>query len=141
MTEVATKAVVAWGTAYYRQNDAGGWDEILEITDFGDGPQMVAEEKDVSHSNSPGMVREFKRTWRNPNEFTIQKNWDATDPITTLLFADEASGDTRNFKAVYSNGEGDIFPAYVKQVKKMAPLDGVLQIGIVLRVAGATTSI
>lgn len=110
--------------------------EIPECTTI-PGPAGTSDELDFTHLRSSGGYREFKQSFKNTDDMTLECNYIPGDPVQSGLRADFLSGVVRSFVKHYPDTSTDAFDAYVKSASTPAAVGDKLKFTVTLRITGA----
>lgn len=142
---MSSNAILAQGTIIARETSPGSgtYTTIAEAKSI-DGPGIDRDEIDVTHQQSPSKHREFIAGLRDSGEISFDVNYnpnDATHNAATGFLSRQVSGVVENYRLTFPSSPpvSYIVPAFVKSAKPTAPVDNVLGMAVVLRVASAPT--
>lgn len=150
---VRTKAIAAIGTLLQAsdQPDSGtddpgehAYTTLAEVRDI-NGPEMTAEEIDVTNHSTEGFFAEFIAGLLDAGTIAFDMNMIQSDPTQALALADYLARFRRWYHLVFPididetpvNDRTVEFMAYVQRHAFSAPVRDALTKGMVLRVVGA----
>lgn len=138
MAEHATQAVTGRGTLVQRGGvaDTDAFETISEVIGW-TPPQVVTDEIEATHSESPDGFKEYIQGLKDGGECTVDVNW-RPDIRTThaSLKADLASGELRYYRFVLpSSIETITFRGFVKGIARKGGPNAKLEATITWRVS------
>jgi len=101
------------------------------------GPAGTSDELDFTHLRSTGGYREYKQSFKDNDDMTLECNYIPGDATQAALRALYLSGDVTGFVKHYPDGSTDAFDAYVKSASSPAAVGDKLKFTVTLRVTGA----
>ncbi len=110
--------------------------EIPECTTI-PGPAGTSDEIDFTHLRSVGGYREYKQSFKDNDDMTLECNYIPGDPVQANLRAAYLSGTVTNFVKHYPDNSTDAFSAYVKSASSPAAVGDKLKFTVTLRITGA----
>lgn len=116
---------------------------VAEVKDF-DGPSLDRNTYEVTHHSSPNRWREFIPGLRDAGETSFTLNWipsDTTQDRTTGLLSHYLDDQIHNYRIIYpdSGAEQITFPGIMTAFEPSAPVDGVLEAEVTIKIAGEPT--
>jgi len=138
-----SSAVSSFGTLL-QIGDGGSPSEtfttIAEVLDI-DGPSYTSDTEEVTSHSTVGGYKEYIRTLKDGGDVTFPMNF-FQDPTQTALWDAYESGERTNFKIIYPLPGVDntvTFAAFVTDIGGSAPVQGILQRNVTLKVTGQAT--
>lgn len=112
--------------------------QIANIKDFS-GFDGSASEIDVTNLSSA--AKEFRLGLVDPGQFTINIDYDPTNPGHIALRARQVSGVLSNFQLTLPNLSVITFSGYVKKFSLAGGVDAVAKTAVDIRISGAVTGL
>lgn len=145
---MATQAIAAIGTLLKAGDSASpeAFTTLAEVRDI-DGPNMTAEEIDVTNHSTTGNFAESIPGLLDAGSLTFSYNWVYSDASQQLLESDYLARTRRNYQLVFPVDAAGTsvadrtwqFLAYVQNLGASAPVRDALTRPTTLRVVGAPT--
>ena len=139
----ATNATTSFGIQFQRGDGATPTEAFTTIAEVKDteGPNMSRNTHDASHHGSPGGYMEFIGGMRDGGEITFTLNWVPSDTGHAALRTDFDANARRNYRLIYpdSGSETITFPGLVTELSPTAPVDGLLEADVTIKVCGQPT--
>ena len=142
---MVTSAISSFG-AILRVGDGGGTEVFTAIAELKDlsGPNKALATQEATTHASPGKAREFISTLVDNGEVSATLNFlitNATHDWLTGLMGDLDDGTRRNFQLQFPDAGTTTaaFSAFVTQFNPSAPVDGILEAEITLKLTGLIT--
>lgn len=131
-------AISAQGT-YLTIGDGASPEQFTEIPECKTipGPAGTSDELDATHLRSTGGYREYKQSFKDNDDMTLECNYVPGDPVQASLRADYLTGVVRHFVKHYPDNSTDAFSAYVKSASSPAAVGELISFTVTLRVTGA----
>lgn len=133
---------IGWGTEFHLHNGT----QLIELEGVFNVtiPEATADDVEITHYKSPNKVREFMSGLKDLGEFTVEMNFVAGSPTDLLCQAAFGDGDTRPFKTVLPDDEGEPAweiegTAYAKGYTRNIPVDDRMTAQITFRAASAAS--
>lgn len=106
-----------------------------------DGPNLSAEEVDVTTHDSAGDYRETLPTFLDAGELSFDMLYDPANAVQELLLAAYESKQLTDFKLIFKDTGATewAFSAFVKGFTPSNPLEDASMASVVLRISGAIT--
>lgn len=139
----ATNAISSFGTQFLRGDGATpteAFTAIAEVKDI-DGPSMSREAHDASTHGSPGGYAEFVGGLRDGGDISFTLNLDPADTGFQDLRNDYEDNAPHNYQIIFpdAGAETVTFPGLVTDFSFSAPVDGILELEVTIKVAGQPT--
>lgn len=126
--------------------DPSQYTTIHEVRDF-DGPDMSADDEDVTFHDSGEKVRQFIQGLKDHGTVSFTVGWDPSDSTlnnTNGLLADYTNGvNDRDYVFVPASDPGDgshsiFFQGYINAFNPSNPVDGAMTADVTIKVNGGT---
>ena len=88
---------------------SGVYFELEEVTNVVP-PSATTEQVDVTHMKSPGRYREFKSSYSDAGEISVEMNHVPGSATHLFIMAWQAASDTRSTQIVYPDGQTHTTP-------------------------------
>lgn len=110
--------------------------EVPECTTI-PGPAGTSDEIDFTHLRSTGGYREYKQSFKDNDDMTMECNYIPGDPVQAAIRAAYLAGTVIDWVKHYPDGSTDAFSGYVKSASSPAAVGDKMGFTFTLRVTGA----
>lgn len=111
------------------------WSEIPECTTI-PGPAGTSDEIDFTHLRSLGGRREFKQSFKDTDDLSLECNYIPGNVIQAQLRNDYNTGAIREYRKTYPDGATEQFSAYPKSCSSPTAVGDKVSFNVTLRVTG-----